>query len=99
MGVYNSVMSKQQMPDGDLGSFQTLVDLVERLRARGVESRPSYPLPVHHQVAFAGFGRSTSCPVAEALLPQMLELPVHPRLMRADLEAIAAALQSLAKGR
>ncbi len=71
-------------------------EVVARLGDLGVESRPSYPVPIHRQPAFQGVGRSAECPVAEMILPQMLELPVHPLLSEADLQTIASALETLA---
>ncbi|MEE9593344.1 MAG: DegT/DnrJ/EryC1/StrS family aminotransferase [Thermoplasmata archaeon] len=71
-------------------------EVVVRLRDLGVESRPSYPMPIHQQPAFQGVGRSAGCPVAERILPQMLELPVHPLLSAGDLQTIASALETLA---
>ncbi len=70
-------------------------EVVVRLKNLGVESRPSYPMPIHQQPAFQGVGRSAGCPVAERILPQMLELPVHPLLSNADLRTIANALETL----
>ncbi|MEE9593165.1 MAG: DegT/DnrJ/EryC1/StrS family aminotransferase, partial [Thermoplasmata archaeon] len=70
-------------------------DLIAALRTRGIESRPSYPRPIHEQAAFKGWGRAADCPVAERVLPQMLEIPVHPSLTQADLEAIVAAFDFL----
>lgn len=71
-------------------------EVVTRLRDLGVETRPSYPVPIHMQPAFQGVGRSAGCPVAERVLPQMLELPVHPLLSEADLQTIVGALETLA---
>jgi dTDP-4-amino-4,6-dideoxygalactose transaminase len=70
-------------------------ELIAALRARGIESRPSYPRPIHEQAAFRGRGRAADCPVAERVLPRMLEIPVHPSLTQADLEAIMVAFDSL----
>ncbi len=71
-------------------------EAVERLKASGVESRPSYPIPIHRQRAFRDVGRATECPVAETLLPQMLEIPVHPLLSSSDLDKIVGAMETLA---
>ncbi|MEE9197768.1 MAG: DegT/DnrJ/EryC1/StrS family aminotransferase [bacterium] len=71
-------------------------EVVTELAARGVEARPSYPMAVHQQKAFASFGRAAPCPVAEATLPRMLELPVHPSLSPADLETVVKSLRAIA---
>lgn len=70
-------------------------EVVEKLRASGVESRASYPLPIHRQEAFHRLGRAMECLVAERILPQLLEVPVHPSLSVSDLETIAGSLQAL----
>lgn len=70
-------------------------DVVAGLREAGVESRPCYPMPIHKQRAFRSFGRSRECPVAERIVSQMLEIPVHPSLSSSDLETIARALTAL----
>ncbi len=70
-------------------------EVMARLGQKGVESRPSYPMPIHRQRAFEGVGRAADCPVAEAVLPQMLEIPVHPSLTSEDLETIVEAISSL----
>ncbi|MFQ5918816.1 MAG: DegT/DnrJ/EryC1/StrS family aminotransferase [Thermoplasmata archaeon] len=71
-------------------------DVVRQLADRGVEARPSYPMAIHHQKAFASLGRAGPCPVAEAALPQMLELPVHPSLSTSDLEQVVNSLREIA---
>jgi dTDP-4-amino-4,6-dideoxygalactose transaminase len=71
-------------------------EVISRLAEQGVESRPSYPMPLHWQTAFKEFGRAVECPVAEGLLQRLLEIPVHPSLSAEDLETIGRALEALA---
>ncbi|MFQ5920277.1 MAG: DegT/DnrJ/EryC1/StrS family aminotransferase, partial [Thermoplasmata archaeon] len=70
-------------------------ELIAALKTRGIESRPSYPRPIYKQAAYRGWGRAAESPVAERVLPRMLEIPVHPSLTQADLEAIVGAFDSL----
>ncbi len=70
-------------------------ELIAALKIRGIESRPSYPKPIHAQIAFKSWGRAAECPVAERVLPRMLEIPVHPSLTEADLETIVGAFEAL----
>jgi len=66
--------------------------LVSFLTANGVGSRPSYPMPLYQQKALAG-QKHRRCAVAEKLIPQMVELPVHPLVSDADRDAIVAAVR------
>ncbi len=70
--------------------------LIAALNARGIESRPSYPVPIYDQPAYAAFGRAAECPVAERVLPGLLEIPVHPSLSPADVNTIVEAFHDLA---
>lgn len=79
----------------DEGFPLTRDEAVKRLRERGVEARPSYPMPLHRQRAFRGMGRGEPTPVAEAILPRMFEIPVHPSLTSSELDTVAGALASL----
>lgn len=70
--------------------------LIKALEARGVESRPSYPVPIYAQPAYAAFGQATECPIAERVLPSLLEIPVHPSLSPSDVNTIVEAFRNLA---
>jgi dTDP-4-amino-4,6-dideoxygalactose transaminase len=66
-------------------------DLVRFLNEKGVGSRPSYPMPLYEQKALAGM-KHRRCRVAERVIPQMLELPVHPLVSDGDRDVIVAAV-------
>ncbi len=68
-------------------------DLVKFLNDRGVGSRPSYPMPMYAQRALAGT-KHRRCPVAERVIPKLLELPVHPLVSDADREAVVNAVRA-----
>ena len=65
------------------------------LRDRGIESATFYPTPIHRQPLYQRLGYGDAeMPVAQRLADEALSLPVHPALSPADVEAIAAAVNS-----
>jgi perosamine synthetase len=65
------------------------------LAAAGVASGIYYPKPLHLHPLFAPLGYGLGdFPVAERVARQILALPVHPRLERAQLERVVRALRS-----
>ncbi len=72
--------------------------LIAALASRGVESRPSYPMPISRQPAFERFGRATDSPVAERVLPRLIEIPVHPSLSPEDFDTIIGAFHDIVSG-
>jgi len=62
---------------------------MERLVASGVGAAIYYPLAIHQQKPYQEM-TGGSYPVSEAACGQVLSLPVHPGLSRADLETIVA---------
>ncbi len=73
-------------------------DLVTALTDRGVGCRPSYPMPLYQQKALAG-QKHRRCAVAEKVIPQLFELPVHPLVSDADRDAIVAAVREVGKSK
>jgi dTDP-3-amino-3,4,6-trideoxy-alpha-D-glucose transaminase len=62
------------------------------LAARGIATAVHYPIPLHLQPAFAHLGRGAgSFPVAERLCTEVVSLPMHPFLDRAQVQYIADA--------
>lgn len=64
--------------------------LQQHLGSRGIETLVHYPVPIPHQLAFAG-GRPNRCPVAEAVCRQVVSLPLHPGLNESVVAEVAAA--------
>jgi len=63
------------------------------LRARGIESAPFYPTPIHRQPLYERLGYADArLPVAERLADEVLSLPVHPALSPDDIEEVASAV-------
>jgi perosamine synthetase len=68
---------------------------VEQLRERGIGTGIYYPLPVHKQPVYQELGYTDRLPIAEAMSREVLSLPVHPALSRADLERIVEVVLQL----
>jgi perosamine synthetase len=65
------------------------------LRERGIGVGIHYPTPIHKQPLYLQLGYQDLLPVAEAASQEVLSLPVHPALTRADLDCIIATVASL----
>jgi len=65
----------------------------ERLRAAGVDSGIHYPTPLHLTPAYSslGYGRG-DFPVAEAIAPRLLSLPMYPQISDAQIDYVVARL-------
>jgi perosamine synthetase len=66
--------------------------LLERLSARGIGVGVYYPIPIHQQPLYRQMGYQETLPVSEAASAEVLSLPVHPALTRAELDEIVAAV-------
>jgi dTDP-4-amino-4,6-dideoxygalactose transaminase len=69
------------------------VDERDAVRARldgdGIQTGVHYPTPLHLQPAYASLGRGRGdYPVAEAMAPRILSLPMHPYLSDAQVEYV-----------
>lgn len=67
---------------------------VAALAARGVGSGVYYPVPVH---ALASFGLRLDLPETARAAREVVSLPIHPSLDRADLDRIVEAVNAVAK--
>ncbi|MFQ6107282.1 MAG: DegT/DnrJ/EryC1/StrS family aminotransferase [Thermoplasmata archaeon] len=67
--------------------------LIEHLRKKGIGSRASYPMPLYEQPVLKNLRVSGKCPVAQELLPKLLELPVHPHVTEDDIGEIAKSIR------
>lgn len=66
-----------------------------KLSAAGIETAIHYPLPVPCQPLYTRLGYRDTLVESECASRQVLSLPVHPGLARADLEKIAEAVNGL----
>ena len=72
--------------------------LVELLAAAGIGTSVHF-IPVHHQPYFQRLLGPTECsslPVADAVFPTLLSLPMHPGLTDPDIARVADTLAALA---
>lgn len=66
------------------------------LKAAGIPTAIHYPLPLHRQPAFSGWGyRDGDFPVAEAVARRVMSLPMHPYLSEQEQLRIVDALCAL----
>jgi dTDP-4-amino-4,6-dideoxygalactose transaminase len=72
-------------------------EIIETLTEEGIGCRASYPMVVYKQKALRDLRVRARCPTAEAVVPRLFELPVHPGLSASDVERIADAVEGLAK--
>jgi dTDP-4-amino-4,6-dideoxygalactose transaminase len=67
--------------------------LLEHLKAHGVQAMIHYPYLLHEQPLFRR-GEQRALPVAEALVQRILSLPLYPQLSSEELQAVTAAVRS-----
>ena len=68
--------------------------LAAHLKRLGVPTAAYYPLPMHRQPPYAGYGAPGGLPVSEAAAERVLSLPMHPYLDPQTQDRIVAAVQS-----
>ena len=67
--------------------------LLEHLKCREIGSGVYYPVPIHQQTLYTQeLGYDVHLPETEKAAAEVLSLPVHPALSRADLEEIVSAV-------
>jgi len=70
-------------------------EIVKYMESRGIQVGTYYPKPLHLYPMFMEMGyRQGDFPVAEEASKEVLSLPVHPLLTKADLELIIRTLKS-----
>jgi len=73
--------------------------LQAHLKSAGVETGIHYPVPLHRQPAWVrAYGEAGSFPHAERLAGEVLSLPVFPDLTDAEVERVAAGVESFFRG-
>ena len=73
----------------------TREELREALSRRGIETAVHYPLPLHRQPIFRGYGCDHDFPVSTHLAESVVSLPVHPGLSSGDLDRIVRAVREV----
>jgi dTDP-4-amino-4,6-dideoxygalactose transaminase len=72
--------------------------LVEYLRNRGIGTGVYYPIPIHKQPYYLNeLGNNQMLPESERAAAEVLSLPVHPGLEKADLEKIISCVNAFTK--
>lgn len=70
--------------------------VVEQLARAGIGTGVFYPVPVHRQAYIMNMGLGdVQLPVAEKAAKEVISLPVHPQLSRAELETIVSEVNKL----
>lgn len=64
-----------------------------RLKAAGVPTAVHYPRPLHHQPAYAQYGRPGDCPHSIAAARRVMSLPMSADLTEAQMDQVMAALR------
>jgi len=93
------------VPECDAGHVQHLFvvrsgtreSLMAHLAAAGVETLVHYPIPLPAQPAFAAWV-AAACPAAVQAAAEVLSLPLHPRLLEADVARVAALVNEAHAG-
>jgi len=75
-----------RVPGGKRDALRT------HLQSQGIGSEVYYPVPVHQQAIYKTMGYDISLPNTELASQEVLSLPVHPALTKADLDTIVNAV-------
>ena len=107
-GVYRAALptSVRAVEERDRGHAYHLVPiclperdrLQDHLRQAGIETLIHYPVALTAQEALAPYRRDP-CPVAEGASRELLSLPLHPRMLDADVLHVAREIERFVKGR
>jgi UDP-2-acetamido-2-deoxy-ribo-hexuluronate aminotransferase len=68
------------------------------LKSSGIPTAVHYPLPLHHQPAYAAFCCPDCCPASAAAAQQVLSLPMSADLTEADQDRVVDALRRATAG-
>lgn len=64
---------------------------VRHLATEGLDAKIHYPIPPHHQAAYAQY-RHLHLPITERIHREVLSLPLHPQLTNAEAERVVEAV-------
>lgn len=67
-------------------------ELMEHLKAAGVDSMIYYPVPLHHHKPYLRFAKPL--PVTERVSREIVNLPIHPHLEREAVQHVCDSIQS-----
>jgi dTDP-4-amino-4,6-dideoxygalactose transaminase len=63
------------------------------LKEKEIGTGVHYPIPIHKQPFYKELGYTDSMPVSEKAVDEVLSLPVHPALSRADVQTVVEAIK------
>jgi len=70
-------------------------EVVSSLNKMDIGTGIYYPLPIHKQPYYKELGYNDSLPVSEGASKEVLSLPVHPSLSKADLDTICGKMREI----
>ncbi len=74
------------------GFNKTREDLIKILTENNIGNAIHYPVPIHKQKLYQDLEYKDKLPIAEKLANEVLSLPIHPAVSKADLEYIASII-------
>jgi perosamine synthetase len=78
-----------RVPDGRRDALRTY------LKSKEIDTEVYYPVPIHQQSFYVElYGSNQSFPQAEQAAAEVLSIPIHPSLTHAELETVAAEINS-----
>ena len=72
-------------------------EFAAKLKQRGIQSAVHYPVPLHRQPVFRGYGLDRDFPVSARLAKSVLSLPVHPAVKEDDIRYIVRSVREILK--
>lgn len=73
--------------------------VIDGLAKRGIGSMCYYPVPLHMQEAFQGYGyKEGDFPITERLATEVLSLPMFPELKDQEIQAVGQAINEIMTG-
>ena len=70
-------------------------ELADALRRKGIETGIYYPMPIYKQPLYRKLGYRDELPMAEKVSKEVLSLPVHPGLVKDDLDYVCDAIEDV----
>jgi dTDP-4-amino-4,6-dideoxygalactose transaminase len=62
--------------------------LIKKLKQNDIECEIYYPIPIHKQTLFKKLGYDEKLPICEKITKEVLSLPIHPSVLKNDLNKI-----------
>jgi perosamine synthetase len=79
------------------GSFPMPRDsLLNALTEHGIGARMGYPRPIYLQPLYRDMGYADRCPVTESIIPRIVQLPIHPGVLKEDLDEMISVIEHCA---